>query len=457
MSTSKRTTSSLLLETEKLTGHHLRKLDLCLLIHFLRLSGNDSLRVLASNNELATYLRRTDRTVQTSCHKLVCAGLIRRQRVDPDNQFSPVETILQNKPLIERIKRLCGNSFAHPPKKSSQGRKGKAKAQPSRLTDGERFPFRHLRDESRRVTELLTVSLEEEQGYWDWLSKALGSAGIAVTIKAVAQKRLLSSGERGGLVPNLYRYEPLSGTKTPRLHSFATALESTFHEGTYSVVEADHPLLLVDDVRGKYLEQLPEACALIETSPGNFQATLVAPRNLSAEERLAVQRALIALVHGDPAANTRSQLRRFPGSVNNKASLAHAFISNVHSLPDALTLSEAELAHLLRAGENRRTWPLKEPRTDQCSEGLPSVEGQRSNSESQDPSAADFGHAIELLRNGKPKEHIIGVLINRAARRSKYGKGPGADEHRKYAELTFENARRRFRTATFQTRQTVAA
>lgn len=83
-------------------------------------------------------------------------------------------------------------------------------------------------------------------------------------------------------------------------------------------------VILIDDLPGNQLDAArlfwPGPLAIMETSPENYQALLVAPRELNYQERLQAARFLVARFNGDPGAAAPDQLHRLPGSRNWKAS-----------------------------------------------------------------------------------------------------------------------------------------
>jgi hypothetical protein len=128
------------------------------------------------------------------------------------------------------------------------------------------------------------------------------------------------------------------------------------------VTGADHPLLLVDDLDLCATNRLADmlgrcGLAVVETSPGNFQVSVLADRPLNADQRAAAQRALARRLGGDPAAIGGAQLRRIPGSVNAKPALGDLFVSRLHGEVMRGEMPPQLLAALLEEGDiSRALW-----------------------------------------------------------------------------------------------------
>lgn len=84
-------------------------------------------------------------------------------------------------------------------------------------------------------------------------------------------------------------------------------------------------VILIDDIEGNQLDAIRAfwsgPLAIIETSPENYQAFLIAPRGLNSSEYLRAARFLAARFDGDLGAAVPGQLHRFPGSPNWKPSI----------------------------------------------------------------------------------------------------------------------------------------
>jgi hypothetical protein len=394
------------------------------------------------NRIWAQKIKRSVRCVQLAMAKLVTAGLVQRDPRNKQDPFSEVKTKIANQEKVYEILKSSKVQELTPVKRR---RSVPEKKDPPK----DRYPFRYLQDNSGRVSlEDVENACKKGISYWNWLSRAATSVKLDIPITIRAQKRRMSDGKRGGIVPQLIRNENFSSKRIPEPSVFLLYLAEGKMEATYQAKNEENPLLLIDDVRIEMIDLLPDAAFLLETSNNNFQATVVAPRNLTARERRNVQAHLISLVEGDPAANTRSQLRRLPGSVNNKALLDKAFITRVFREPEKLTLSTDELEQMLLAGEllmgsNKRCIKEYAPAGDVGTAS--SIIRRGSNPSDSSPSGQDFGLAIELLLSKTPIQKIIEIIARRAAERNKYGSAGSPEQYRRYAETTVANARAHLR------------
>jgi hypothetical protein len=182
---------------------------------------------------------------------------------------------------------------------------------------------------------------------------------------------------------------------------------------TFAAADAYHPLLLVDDLTESalvaVLDRFPGAA--VETSPGNFQATLVASRPLANAERLAVQRELARRFGGDSGATGGMQLRRVPGSLNYKPTLAKPFAARLFGEPEVGVVGATMLAELLAGAAAEQT----------ASSGA--VQAPREARLGADESRDDFVWVMGELRRfrGARGEALVLALTDRAVARHKYG------------------------------------
>lgn len=192
-----------------------------------------------------------------------------------------------------------------------------------------------------------------------------------------------------------------------------------------------HPVLLVDDLHqdGGQLARLvaQPGVAIVETSPNCYQATLLAPRALTAVERLAVHKALARRYGGDPGAVSADQPRRLPGSINYKPALREPFAARLLGEPTPGTLSDALLAELLADGAAPA--PAASDAAKGCAGGTCS--GARGASEE------DMTWTHRQLNAGRSEDEIVADLAARAGARGRHGLPPGVKEHEAYARLTF--------------------
>lgn len=266
--------------------------------------------------------------------------------------------------------------------------------------------------------------------FWTWLAASCDAAGWRGNLRFVGQRRRKGDGKRGGRVPLAQRHISLAAQCAG--HALRVAVSRRGLEVTFEAVEAAHPLLLLDDLDAQALQALPtHGVAIVETSPGNYQATLVAWRPLSAEERLSAQRALVQRLNGDPAAVSGSQLRRFPCSVNCKRELANPFVSRLVGQPTVGTVSEELLAEL-----------LKDSAPEPAARRKPTARVDHYVGDDTD-SAAEFGWVIRDLRRagGLRGEALRAALVRKALARGKYaGAVDQVQQVERYAATTVRNA-----------------
>jgi hypothetical protein len=402
-----------------------------------------------TQSEMAAAIGKTTRTVQNLLKACVAVRLIVPSK--SRNRFAPTRIEFENIDLVELIKQnhvqLQGGTRASPP--------------PIFTRSSERFAFRWLQDPQRFTTldEDLKAAMSTAATYWDWIDAGCTTMGATLPVKVVGQKRRVSDGERGGQLPCWGGINANTKNAAYQMQRSAESAAGWKGEATFNIPQEVHPLLLVDDVSLKDLSKLPQACAVIETSPNNFQATVIAPRLLTMQERKFAQFALIQLVDGDPGANSSNQLRRFPGSLNNKPSLDKVFISRVHYLSAGHTLSVDELQHLIGLGKTLAkssseeasvngqitsvpSAPSMSVHSDQTTGELVSDRAKKSNSD-QSASGQDFRIACVGLKRGVTESSVISAIAARAGQRKKNGKPFGDPAHSTYAEKTVRVAKSR--------------
>lgn len=272
--------------------------------------------------------------------------------------------------------------------------------------------------------------------YWSWVQTGCARVGWAGQIRFVQQRRRIKDGERGGQFGE--RVVSLANAKTGAAATlFDAATTRGDIEVTFQAVDALHPLLLVDDLDATGVELLRTLvpAALVETSPGNYQATVVAPRLLTRAERLAAQHTLAQRLDADDCATSSTQLRRFPGSKNAKPSLPAPFFARLVGEPGVGVVMSVEFLAELLASAGATT-------TVQRSQG---EHGTRALGALGD-SELDFGWVLQQIktRPGVSDGQLELELAARAACRNRHGDGSneGAPGHVKYAKRTVASARR---------------
>lgn len=412
-----------------------------------------SLEITKSVDFLAKELGLKERAVQYVITKLKSQGLITRN--SPSGLFAKCVTSICSQHIVHCIKN---------PSSVPQAKKPKAAKKPAQPKQ-----FSFLKDRSRfeNIQIDMQQALHSSPEYWDFIRKGFESIGFSAPLTTAVQYRRLSDGARGGPQQNRSRIVRLNKVafEASKVAHYAQkeALEATFR-----VDSSEHPLLLIDDLDANTLNLLPQACAILETSPENYQATLIAPRPLSSKEFLLVEDGLLAkLGGGDKGAKGIRQLRRFPGSINNKPSLTTAFVTRVKHVSERLTLTENELDQLIEAGANIRGLDELNVKTlltagndssTLCNsmEEVPSMNAQSernpAGNSDQSPSGRDFGKAIELIRKGIDDSRIIQQIEISAGSRMKNGHAPGHPSHLAYAQETVIRARSKYKSGALPNR-----
>lgn len=410
-----------------------------------------------TQSEMAAAIGKSTRTVQNTLKALEATKILIPSK--SKNRFSATRLEFESPALVELIKQ-----------NHEQLQSGAKVTPPSIFTrSSTRFPFRWIKDPQRFVTfeEDLAAAILTAPAYWAWIDTGCSALGATLPVRVVGQKRRVTDGERGGQLPCWGGTIANTKNAAYELQKSAQSAAKWKTEATFNIPLEHHPVLLVDDVSLEALTKLPAACAVIETSPGNFQATLIAPRRLSMQERKFAQFTLIKLVDGDPGANSCNQLRRFPGSVNNKPALGQAFISRVHHLSKDHTITLELLNHLIAVGKSLakdnddRNLPaqpaLGAPEQSAPNEDLdhqanlatttaaitsPMAAGGRGHSD-QSQSGADFRYACVELKRGTAESSIVSAIALRAGQRKKNGKPIGDGAHIVYAQRTVRSAKTR--------------
>lgn len=412
-----------------------------------------SLEVTKSVDFLSNELGLKERATKYAIKKLKDQGLITRKSAS--GLFAQCVTV------------ICSPHIVHCIKNPSSGPKVKKPSAAKKITQPKLFGF--LKDPSRfeNLQSDMQQALHSSTAYWSFIRKGFESIGFSSQLKTALQYRRLSDGARGGPQPNRSRNVSISNAE------FEAAIVAQYAqkesvETTFRVDSPEHPLLLIDDLDAGALDLLPDACAVLETSPGNYQATLIAPRPLSSKEFLLVEDALLAILGvGDKGAKGIRQLRRFPGSINNKPGLTTAFVTRVERVSGRLTLTLNELDDLLEMGRKIRgfyEWDGEasaEAEIVSTAQSTPmdAVAAMQSQSEKiqagtndQSASGRDFGKAIELIRKGWDDARIIQHIQTSAGVRLKNGHPSGHPSHLRYAQGTVSRARSKYKSDALPSR-----
>ncbi len=143
--------------------------------------------------------------------------------------------------------------------------------------------------------------------------------------------------------------------------------------------------------------------AVLETSPGNFQAVLILSEPLGREDRKSITDQLVDLAGGDKGARGSQQLHRLPGSVNYKRSLPTPFVCRLVNF-FAGTGEGVSPAHR----------PVPVARRDSSAVVMPSnvrpLRPLRWKSPAASDSEAAFRLAAEMARSGASDDQVMAVL-----------------------------------------------
>ncbi|MGM9516447.1 DNA-primase RepB domain-containing protein [Roseateles sp. DB2] len=283
----------------------------------------------------------------------------------------------------------------------------------------------------------------QADAFWSWLTASLRPSGWAGAVEFLGQKRLRTgpkAGQRGAPYPVPGAKFPGPISKIQDAWPMALAGAAARRGEVVMRLLGEHPLLLVDDLRS---DQLPKLlllgpAAVLETSPDNFQASLVAPRCLTGDERAAANRALARRLGADQGATGRDQLRRVPGSMNAKPALSEPFCSRYIPGPLPGTISDELLAQLLVEGQQDRPQHAETMR----SAALPDVAAMAGRRpERTNDSDEDWKLISRQLRSGIKPEAVVDQIAALADERGKWGGGARA---RAYAERSVDEWLRRY-------------
>jgi hypothetical protein len=169
-----------------------------------------------------------------------------------------------------------------------------------------------------------------------------------------------------------------------------------------SIVESEHQksrALLVDDLDARRVLHLKEkwtgSAAILETSRGNFQAILLMDSERGRDERVSIERALVALFDGDIGAVNPTQLHRLPGSVNWKKD---QFVCQLTEIKSSIGPSN-EIDFLGHPKQSKT-----KTRVQRLNSSGPRGGADKSNS------GAAFGRVIQMKRENFSDAEIIEAL-----------------------------------------------
>lgn len=318
-----------------------------------------------------------------------------------------------------------------------------------------------------------TVAAEEAgpSQYISWLTTSAAMAGWRDKevgdwpgskpgdLEFVLQARRKTDDVRGGpFQPVVARLsDAAAGVATALGRAAAEARRGRRAEVVFRPI-GETPLLLIDDLKPEHLKLFQDwsGVAVLETSPGNLQASLMASRPLRSFEAVAVQRALARRCGLTLAAVQQAQLRRFDGSVNHKKSLAEPFVTRLFCSPVTGTMGDGHLAELLEEDKAHKAGKGAGPAAT-TTENVPTPKPVGNGGASSPPSAKpslptggiddsgsgkDWAWACDQLgrAGGRDRAKLIADLVARCEARGRQGKAATDEDHQRYAELTVDNA-----------------
>lgn len=229
-----------------------------------------------------------------------------------------------------------------------------------------------------------------------------------VDIRTQVQRRRKSDHQRGGMIKNFE-------THPKNIDDLKFAVSRAKNKN-YELTMQAAGLILIDDLDLLKVEEILATglrVAVIETSPGNFQALLPTGSTWREDQVRSTQRALSARFGGDGNATATGQPHRLPGSVNQKN--GGYFVTRLHCMQAGELIQPA-------------LWIPGSPAS------RPQQQHRNASGKDDTPSGRDFGRACELVSKGGTESFVIEEIRVRAAARGRHG------DHDKYAVRTVANA-----------------
>lgn len=186
--------------------------------------------------------------------------------------------------------------------------------------------------------------------------------------------------------------------------------------------KGEHDLSLVDDLKPESIARMKaegfQPAAIVETSPGNFQAWLKHPAALPREVSTAVARELASLFHGDLGAADWRHFGRLAGFTNRKPKYAmedgrFPFVRVINSSGERYSAGSVLVTKVeqnLRETEVNREQVSRrgEPAT------LKTIDAFRSNPlYAGDHTRSDLAYAIYALAHGSSETHVANAIRTR--------------------------------------------
>ncbi|WP_369646941.1 DNA-primase RepB domain-containing protein [Variovorax sp. V118] len=193
-------------------------------------------------------------------------------------------------------------------------------------------------------------------------------------------------------------------------------------------------ILLLDDVNSSMPLFDGFACAILETSHGNFQHLYAGDRDMTNEDRHQVHRALYESIgcKSDSGALSGHQAHRWPGSVNLKPGRGRFWTRLVY-LADG---KKHEIGNLLAKPKVSRPSALvnKVPAAQQ-----PRAPTSRSGTDST-PSGRDWGRAIGMLSSGRSAADVEAFLQHSVREPGRQPRDEARSNH--YVSTTLDKLRK---------------
>ncbi len=309
--------------------------------------------------------------------------------------------------------------------------------------------------------------IEADSRYWTWLVASAGAAGWvertagawkgaeAGDLEFMFLRRGKRSGERAGTFNEQRVSLSLAAACSTALLAQAADWQQAGKIEVFFRPIGDHPLLLLDDLRPEHLALFEgwQGLAVLETSPGNLQASFLAPRCLRHNEIVAAQRALARRCGLTLAAVQAHQPRRGPDGVNNKSSLEAPFVTRLicEPVPGAITVDQlAELlaedaAHTaaVAAGTVIEVKVVKPAKKLATAASVSKSQAGRIADGFRDSGSEHDWQWLKLRMGrvgGRDRDRLVAELEARAGDRERQGKSPGDPDHLRYAKWTVDRA-----------------
>lgn len=175
-----------------------------------------------------------------------------------------------------------------------------------------------------------------------------------------------------------------------------------------------HRVILVDDVKQEYLDELlfywSGPAAVIETSSCNYQTLLISPKGLLSHDATRVTKNLAIRFCGDTKAARATQLHRFPGSPNFKKSRliegGQPFITKLFRLIDGESDGREQIDELLKSNISITKKAKKIPQKK-------FTQKSRLGEVDSSPSAIAIRWAMSALVSGVSSDAVLSALEGR--------------------------------------------